>query len=1137
MRASNLKIAVIAMTLLSFTAIANAQTIYLNNRQYDKIDGQWYQIENGYQDKVNNSVITVKFQINVTQSEIDAINQDNDCEVVRVNILGYYDLEIPDDIDPLEVVQEYINSGLVEVAEPNTIGEYLEVPNDPYYSNQWFHHNEDVGGIESYLAWDKETGDPNVIIGILDSGTEILHIDLEGNIWVNPGEDLDGDGVVWDMDDINGIDDDGNGYVDDLVGWDFGNDNNDVTGPYYHGTHVAGVTGAVTNNNTGVAGVAGGWSGANPGCKMLIGGVGDSAPIGDVLDDAIIYAALSGVKVITMSLTVGQSSAIEDAIETAYNDYNCFVDCASGNSYAPYLPFPANNEYVFAVGASMENKMRVSFSNYGEGLDVVAPGVDIYSTRLNNSYGSGSGTSFAAPQVAGVAGLIASYHPDFTNTDIERVICWTAEKLPDYDFNEEKEYGRWNNEVGYGKLNADRALGISGVISSSIELTQGNYMYGEEVILNNGATLKVDGCGEINPTPTNPDNDERMAGCLYIDNTDFLIQDGSIVEVDGNEVYGRVTLSGLSLVEVTNGSKFNLSYYSSLYGTESTTWVNTDTGNEYDTWEEMDTAVPNHNGNIVMVPGDRIVVNSNGEFDAISSVISGVDGNFWDGFYITQESHDAVSSFQYCDVSNIRNIDVSGAYLFIWESHFHNFGQIFARDGAYLNPAYSLFENSYTSPILCWESTLNAYYDTIRYNNGMGISLSYPDCSSSLLDFCLIDSNSEWGIQNYNSAMWMFSNEIVNNDKYGFVSLGGSKPIIDTLLFSNNGGAEIIASCGAFPIFERFFGMNTIVDDEYEPGPYGSNHLDQYLLMCGNWDGIPIDVTNVIFPNENDPDFEDRFYPSYDAYIFDGERPSEKIIYEEGIAKIIDEDYESAKLDMKDIVDNYPETETAEDALQWLMYLEKFSGQDYATLRSYIENIDSELYTNLEMPKFKAITSTFMAEKDYETAIARHEIILANPPSVEDSLFAFIDEGYCYLKLDEQGGKAAPVECTFKPRCFEEFKYVSQNLTRNLLDKAIPHPEPSTPIVESFALYQNYPNPMRTLTTISFSATDLHGFARIKICNVKGQLVKEFSIGNDKSSIVWDGRDENGKQLGSGIYFYKLDTGEKSITKKMVILR
>ncbi len=501
--------------------------------------------------------------------------------------------------------------------------------------------------------------------------------------------------------------------------------------------------------------------------------------------------------------------------------------------------------------------------------------------------------------------------------------------------------------------------------------------------------------------------------------------------------------------------------------------------------------------------------------------------------------HDAVSSFQYCDVSNIRNIDVLGARLFIWESHFHDFGQIFARDGAYLNPAYSLFENSYTSPILCWESTLNAYYDTIRYNNGMGISLSYPTPVLSTFTNSLIEEDSLWGIQNYNSAIGMWCDEIANNGQYGFVSLGNSTPFIHGgCVFSNNGGAEILAYHGAFPNFSSIIGgMNTVVDDEYEPGPYGSNYLDQYLLMCGGHTGGCHDVSSVEFPNENDPDFEDRFYPNIDAFCFGGEKPPEKVTYEEGIAKITDEDYESAKQDMKDIVSDYPDTKTAEDALQWLMYLEKFSGQDYAGLRDYIETIDDVSYPHLERVKYNTTTSSYMAEADYLTAINRLEAILANPPSVEDSVFAFIDEGFCYLKLDEQGGKAAVEECTFKPRCFEEFKYVSQNLTRNLLDKAIPHPEPSTGEIETFALYQNYPNPMRTLTTISFSATDLHGLARIKIYNVKGQLVKQFSISNEKSSIEWNGKDENGKQLGSGIYFYKLDTGEKSITKKLILMR
>jgi len=124
------------------------------------------------------------------------------------------------------------------------------------------------------------------------------------------------------------------------------------------------------------------------------------------------------------------------------------------------------------------------------------------------------------------------------------------------------------------------------------------------------------------------------------------------------------------------------------------------------------------------------------------------------------------------------------------------------------------------------------------------------------------------------------------------------------------------------------------------------------------------------------------------------------------------------KLKMKEIVDIYPETETANNALQWLMYLEKFSGHDYVGLRDYIENIDDLSYPHLERTKYNTITSTYMAEKDYEAAITRLESILANPPSEPDSIFAYIDEGYCYLKLDEEGGKAGTVECTFKPRSF-----------------------------------------------------------------------------------------------------------------------
>ncbi|NOR45771.1 MAG: hypothetical protein GQ534_09325, partial [Candidatus Delongbacteria bacterium] len=228
---------IIAFALLILSVLSYAETITLNSREYEKINDQWYQIEGSDQYLVNNSVITVKFNEDLSELQINTKLTELGCTALRTNILGYMDIEIPAGVDPLMKVQEYIESGLVNMAEPNTIGEYVVASDDPIYNDQWHHHDELLEwGIDSYKAWDIESGNPNVLVAVLDSGTDILHEDLENNIWVNPGEDLDGDGVVWDMDDINGIDDDGNGLVDDITGWDFGNNNNDVTGSFYHGT-------------------------------------------------------------------------------------------------------------------------------------------------------------------------------------------------------------------------------------------------------------------------------------------------------------------------------------------------------------------------------------------------------------------------------------------------------------------------------------------------------------------------------------------------------------------------------------------------------------------------------------------------------------------------------------------------------------------------------------------------------------------------------------------------------------------------------------------------------------------------------------------------------------------------------------
>jgi len=593
-----------------------------------------------------------------------------------------------------------------------------------------------------------------------------------------------------------------------------------------------------------------------------------------------------------------------------------------------------------------------------------------------------------------------------------------------------------------------------------------------------------------------------------------------------------VTLFGRSLVEINNNSWFRFYEGSSLYGTEHTNWVDTDTGMEYDSWAEMHEAVPNHNGNIVVVPGDRIIVNDavfnmSGTSDNPVTITSVGDGG-WDGIEINNSysypgNHGIIGG----DVSKIGHIKLNNSRFGLSNTTYSHCGQISAVNNSYLSTWYCTIDSIGCCPIYCVESKVAILNSTIRDNMGTGIYVYLPSDTLSCVQANLITSNYYgWGIYVIDAPMYIINNSIIDNMSHGFVSYGaGGISILAGNTIADNGGLELAGLYQWPDITSRIqtLGPNTIYSHD-------NGGVDHYLL------GGPVEGNDC---RGNDIDISDttRFLPFYSSYIFDGEKPPEKILYEEGVVQITDGEYESAKLTMKEIVSDYPETETAISALQWLLYLEKFSGHDYAGLRAYIENVDDVSYPHFERIKNKIITSTYMFEKDYLTSIDKLEAILANPPSVEDSILALIDEGYCYLKLDEQGGKAAVEECTFKPRCFEEFRYVSQNLTGDLLDKAIPQPEPSTGEIETLALYQNYPNPVRTLTTISFSATDLHGLARIKIYNIKGQLVKEFSIRNDQSSIVWNGKDSNGNKLSNGIYLYKLDTGEKSITKKMVILR
>ena len=327
------------------------------------------------------------------------------------------------------------------------------IPNDPYFDKQWhLDNNGQTGGtpdcdIDAPEAWEIETGDPNIVIAIIDSGVDDTHPDLIDNLWINEDEIPD-----------NGIDDDENGYIDDYHGYNFYSDNNNIKDNHGHGTYVAGVAGASTNNNIGVAGVA-------FNCKLMIVKVRDQylATVDRVLE-GVRYAVDNGAKVISMSIGVYKKDITDDEfqqmIDTADYVYNkgCVAVAAAGNEASDTPLYPAGFEKVIAVAGTDGNDSRMYVredyaSNYGDWVDVAAPGYIIYTTAPTypNHYGGFDyepliGTSVSTPQVSGLAALLLSRDPSLSPDEVKTLICENVD--PYYS-----EY-----DLGTGRINAYKAL-------------------------------------------------------------------------------------------------------------------------------------------------------------------------------------------------------------------------------------------------------------------------------------------------------------------------------------------------------------------------------------------------------------------------------------------------------------------------------------------------------------------------------------------------------------------------------------------------------------------------------------------------------------------------------------------------------
>jgi subtilisin family serine protease len=419
------------LTTLALGAIAASAAAQHNSTAWgESIHRQWTTYLEANPDvKYNNTAILVRFDSDKSEAykaNVRALVGDGWLEKYTL-VPGLELIHVRGSIeDAVARVKPF-----VMYAEPDYVCHTVDtLPNDPSFNQEWGLNNTgqttngDPGtagsDIRAPRAWDFFTGDPNFVIADIDTGLQLNHPDFAGNVWVNPGE-IPG----------NGVDDDGDGYIDDVNGWNFYTPNNDPSDQNGHGTHTAGTIGARGNNGVGVTGVN--WQ-----CKIMP--IRAFSPTGSgsvsICVSCIQFAVLKGVKVSSNSW--GSSTfnvqSLHDAIANAAAIGHIFV-CAAGNNAqnndtVGFYPASWSLDNMIVVAATTNEDLRASFSNYGPNtVHLGAPGNNVYSTWFGSSYAFDSGTSMATPHVAGAVAMVWGLNPSFTYQQVKYRILSTARPI------------------------------------------------------------------------------------------------------------------------------------------------------------------------------------------------------------------------------------------------------------------------------------------------------------------------------------------------------------------------------------------------------------------------------------------------------------------------------------------------------------------------------------------------------------------------------------------------------------------------------------------------------------------------------------------------------------------------------------
>ncbi|MHC4112359.1 MAG: S8 family serine peptidase, partial [Planctomycetota bacterium] len=462
-----------------------------------------------------------------------------------------YLLELEDGQDLAAALAACRQDPAVEYAELNYLQFMHKTPNDPYFSIQWTlentaqmypesgRYNHPPGKYDSDIdapeAWDIFTGSAEVVVAVIDTGVDYAHRDIDDNMWINDAE-LNG---------TAGLDDDYNGYVDDIYGYDFVNRDGDPMDDIGHGTHCAGTIAAETDNVKDVAGVC--WQARIMAVKFLGAGGGST---GDAVK-SFYYAVANGADICSNSWGGGPYSQIlEEALNYA-DSQGVILVASAGNDYSSYPTYPANYGPMIAVAATDSNDNKPAFSNYGSWVDLAAPGVDVLSLRSSlagPSFGTPyddytlilSGTSMACPHVAGACALLVGANPTLTRNDVYYLLMTTGDPIATGICSSDSRLNIWN------------MLQEAVMARGQVQFTQDAYSCSDQisVILADG---DLAGQGS-HPVTINTSAGDAEALSLTERPTGIGVYDGTIATESG------AANGGDNIVQVTHGQTIIVMY-------------------------------------------------------------------------------------------------------------------------------------------------------------------------------------------------------------------------------------------------------------------------------------------------------------------------------------------------------------------------------------------------------------------------------------------------------------------------------------------------------------------------------------------------------------------------------------------------